>query len=168
VNLSMNQVLMRSLNTSIAALLPVVSLLVVGSWIMGAVALRDFALALFIGLLTGAYSSIFIATPILAALKEREPRYAKLRAKLGRLVAPPAEVRAILAGAAGTTTRPSRRSRGAAAAQPPVTPADVPVRGAEEELVPVAPASAPASTTRSTPTAVGLNHPPRPRKKKRK
>jgi preprotein translocase subunit SecF len=79
VNRSMNQVLMRSLNTSFVALLPVASLLFVGSGIMGAITLRDFALALFVGLLTGAYSSIFVATPILAALKEREPRYAALR-----------------------------------------------------------------------------------------
>jgi preprotein translocase subunit SecF len=79
VNLSMNQVLMRSINTSIAALLPVLSVLVVGSIILGAIALQDFALALFVGLLTGAYSSIFIATPILAILKEREPKYRALR-----------------------------------------------------------------------------------------
>jgi preprotein translocase subunit SecF len=79
VNRSMNQVLMRSLNTSFVALLPVASLLFVGSGILGAVTLRDFALALFVGLMTGAYSSIFVATPILAKLKEREPRYAALR-----------------------------------------------------------------------------------------
>ncbi len=79
VNRSMNQVLMRSLNTSFVALLPVFSLLVVGSWLFGALALREFALALFVGLLTGAYSSIFVATPILAWWKEREPRYRALR-----------------------------------------------------------------------------------------
>jgi preprotein translocase subunit SecF len=74
-NESLNQVLMRSLNTSFVALLPVASLLVVGVWIYGALALRDFGLALFVGLLTGAYSSIFVATPILAWLKEREPKH---------------------------------------------------------------------------------------------
>lgn len=74
-NRSLNQVLMRSLNTSFVALLPVASLLVVGVWIYGALALRDFGLALFVGLMTGAYSSIFIATPILGWWKEREPRY---------------------------------------------------------------------------------------------
>lgn len=79
VNRSMNQVLMRSINTSFVALLPVASLLVVGSGLLGAVTLRDFALALFVGLLVGAYSSIFVATPLLAGLKEREPRYAALR-----------------------------------------------------------------------------------------
>jgi preprotein translocase subunit SecF len=79
VNRSMNQVLMRSINNSFVALLPVASLLVVGSGLLGAVTLRDFALALFVGLLVGAYSSIFVATPLLAWLKEREPRYAALR-----------------------------------------------------------------------------------------
>jgi len=79
VNRSMNQVLMRSLNTTFVALLPVASLLVVGSVLLGGVTLRDFALALFVGLAAGAYSSIFVATPILAQLKEREPRYRGLR-----------------------------------------------------------------------------------------
>src|SRR5574341_1087245 len=72
---------MRSINTSFVALLPVASLLVVGSGILGAVTLRDFALALFVGLLSGAYSSIFVATPILAWAKEREPRYRAVRAR---------------------------------------------------------------------------------------
>jgi preprotein translocase subunit SecF len=79
VNRSLNQVLMRSINTSIVALLPVASLLFVGTYAFGGLALRDFALALFVGLLTGAYSSIFVATPILAWLKERQPRYQALR-----------------------------------------------------------------------------------------
>ena len=77
-NTSLNQVLMRSLNTSFVALLPVGSLLVVGAWLQGAVALEEFGLALFVGLLIGAYSSIFVATPILAWWKEREPRYRTL------------------------------------------------------------------------------------------
>jgi preprotein translocase subunit SecF len=79
VNRSLNQVLMRSINTSIVALLPVASLLFVGTYAFGGLALRDFALALFVGLLTGAYSSIFVATPVLAWLKERQPRYRALR-----------------------------------------------------------------------------------------
>ena len=69
VNVSTNQVLMRSLNTSISAVLPVLSLLVVGAWLLGQVTLREFALALLIGMLTGAYSSIFVATPLLGVLK---------------------------------------------------------------------------------------------------
>jgi preprotein translocase subunit SecF len=95
VNRSMNQVLMRSINTSFVAVLPVASLLFVGSGLFGAVTLRDFALALFVGLMTGAYSSIFVATPILAWWKEREPRYRALRersalqlARAGVTVAP--------------------------------------------------------------------------------
>jgi preprotein translocase subunit SecF len=82
VNLSMNQVLMRSLNTSLVAIMPIFSVLVVGAYILGATALQDFGLALLIGLLTGAYSSIFIASPLLAFLKEREPRYATIRQRL--------------------------------------------------------------------------------------
>jgi preprotein translocase subunit SecF len=82
VNLSMNQVLMRSLNTSLVAILPILSILIVGAFILGATTLQDFGLALLIGLLTGAYSSIFIASPLLAIFKEREPRYASIRARL--------------------------------------------------------------------------------------
>ena len=79
VNRSLNQVLMRSLNTSFVAVLPVASLVFIGSGIFGASSLKDFALALFVGLTTGAYSSIFVATPILAYLKEREPKYRAVR-----------------------------------------------------------------------------------------
>jgi preprotein translocase subunit SecF len=75
LNVSMNQVLMRSLNTSLAAVLPVLSLLVVGSGILGAVTLREFSLALLVGLVTGSYSSVFVASPLLALFKEREARY---------------------------------------------------------------------------------------------
>ena len=81
VNRSLNQVLIRSINTSLVALLPVGSLLFVGTWVFGGLALKDFALALFVGLLTGAYSSIFVATPLLAWLKEKEPKYRALRAR---------------------------------------------------------------------------------------
>ena len=69
VNRSLNAVLMRSLSTTIVALLPVISLLVVGSWIMGATSLESFALALAVGLGIGAYSSIFVASPILASVE---------------------------------------------------------------------------------------------------
>jgi len=92
MNVSMNQVLMRSLNTSIAAILPVLSLLVLGSGILGAVTLREFALALLVGLITGSYSSIFVASPLVAIAKEREARFKGLRgshatgAELERLV----------------------------------------------------------------------------------
>jgi preprotein translocase subunit SecF len=57
-------------------------LLILGSFVLGATTLEEFALALLIGLFAGAYSSIFIASPMLAILKEREPRYRDLKAKL--------------------------------------------------------------------------------------
>lgn len=82
VNLSLNQTLMRSLNTQIAAMLPMLSLLLVGSLILGATTLEEFALALLIGQISGAYSSIFIASPALALLKEREPRFKDVRRRI--------------------------------------------------------------------------------------
>src|SRR5262249_29606675 len=87
VNRSLNQVLMRSLNTSFVAVLPVLSLLVVGRYGLGAVGLQDFALALFVGLITGAYSSIFVATPIVAWLKEKEPKNRALRERSAQYLA---------------------------------------------------------------------------------
>jgi preprotein translocase subunit SecF len=102
VNDSMNQVLMRTLNTSITALIPIISLLVLGSMILGATTLEEFALALFIGLASGAYSSIFIASPTLALLKEREERWQNVRARLerqgGRAAAAPARTPAAVGG----------------------------------------------------------------------
>jgi preprotein translocase subunit SecF len=82
VNLSMNQTLARSINTSLVAIIPVLSVLIVGSLILGATTLQDFGLALVIGLTSGAYSSIFIASPLLALMKEREPRYTTIRQRL--------------------------------------------------------------------------------------
>jgi preprotein translocase subunit SecF len=72
-NLAINQTLVRSINTSIVALLPVGALLYVGVVSLGSGALKDLALALFVGMAAGAYSSIFIATPLVVQLKEREP-----------------------------------------------------------------------------------------------
>jgi preprotein translocase subunit SecF len=72
-NLAVNQTVVRSINTTIVALLPVGSILFVGAGLLGAGTLKDLSLALFIGLATGAYSSIFIATPLLASMREREP-----------------------------------------------------------------------------------------------
>jgi preprotein translocase subunit SecF len=78
VNRALNAVLMRSLSTSLVAVLPVASLLVVGSLIMKATALEDFGLALAVGLLIGSYSSLYVAAPLLAWWKEKEPRYRAL------------------------------------------------------------------------------------------
>jgi preprotein translocase subunit SecF len=82
MNISMNQVIMRSLNTTIVALIPVISMLVVGAGILGAVTLEEFAIALTVGLFVGAYSSIFIAAPVVTWMKEREPRNRQLRARI--------------------------------------------------------------------------------------
>ncbi len=76
---SLNQVLMRSVNTTMVSLLPVLSMMVVGAVILGQPVLRDFSLALLIGLFFGAYSSICVSTPLLVWLREREPRYQRIR-----------------------------------------------------------------------------------------
>jgi preprotein translocase subunit SecF len=78
-NLALNQTLVRSINTSIIALLPVLGILIVSASLLGANnELEELALVLFVGMLSGTYSSIFIATPVLADLKEREPQYQAL------------------------------------------------------------------------------------------
>ncbi len=77
-NLAVNQTLMRSINTSLIALLPVAGLLFVGAGLLGVGTIKDLALILFVGLATGAYSSLFLATPIVVDLTERDPRYKAL------------------------------------------------------------------------------------------
>jgi preprotein translocase subunit SecF len=121
VNLSMNQTLARSINTSLVAILPVLSVLVVGADILGATTLQSYGLALFVGLMSGAYSSIFIASPLLAWMKEREPRFRELaersRLRSDQRVLTPAAA-ALLSGdgaqrlnrsatSTGTLTRPT-------------------------------------------------------------
>ena len=138
VNVSMNQVLMRSLNTSIAALLPVMSLLILGSGVFGAVALREFALALLVGLATGAYSSIYIATPLLGILKERGAEYAPLRGQIS--------LGTEMAHVMATGAPLSRRARAAESS----TGIDAPISAAVPAVEAI------------------LSHPPRPRKKSRK
>lgn len=83
VNLAVNQTIVRSANTSIVALLPVAAILFVGAGLLGAGTLKDLSLALFIGLIVGTYSSIFIAPPILASLREREPAMQALAKRVG-------------------------------------------------------------------------------------
>jgi preprotein translocase subunit SecF len=82
VNLSMNQTLARSINTSMVAILPVLAVLLVGAELLGAVTLQSYGVALTVGLLSGAYSSIFIASPLLAIMKEREAKYVAIRQRL--------------------------------------------------------------------------------------
>ena len=158
-SLSMNQVLMRSINTSVVALIPVVSMLVVGAGILGAVTLEQFAIALLVGLTAGAYSSIFIAAPIVVALKEREPRNAALRNRIesGRVAPPrPADVRDAAADFDETEVEDDEPIGGdtvvATRAERPERPADP------------SPARATSPVTTVAPGAI----PPRPRKKGRR
>jgi preprotein translocase subunit SecF len=77
VNLAVNQTLVRSINTSVVAALPVASILFIGAFVLGAGTLRDISLALLIGILVGTYSTIFIASPLYAQLRESEPEISK-------------------------------------------------------------------------------------------
>lgn len=83
-NIALNQVFMRSLNTSLSTLLPISALLFIGAGFLGAETLKDLALALLVGTLIGTYSSIFVATPVLSVWKEHEPRYKNIREKVLR------------------------------------------------------------------------------------
>lgn len=154
-NLSMNQVLMRSINTSITALFPVLSILVVGAWIMGAATLEEFGLALLVGLLAGAYSSIFIATPVVAWLKEREPQYRQVRERLGRRSASDVSGRPA-SGRSAEDLVGSVAASGAGAAGEP--------NGASAS----ARAAAKPGVGRALPSSYSSSHPPRPRKKGRR
>lgn len=82
VNYAINQTLVRSINTSVVAVLPVASILFIGSLLLGAGTLRDIALALFIGILVGTYSTIFVAAPLYSQLREGEPKYRKAAEKI--------------------------------------------------------------------------------------
>jgi preprotein translocase subunit SecF len=84
INLSMNQTLARSINTSAVAILPVLAVLLIGAQLLGATTLQSYGLALFVGLLSGAYSSIFIASPVLCLMKEREQRWVDIANRLAR------------------------------------------------------------------------------------
>jgi preprotein translocase subunit SecF len=83
-NLAVNQTLVRSINTTIVALLPIASILVIGFLFLGPGTLLDLALALFVGIAVGAYSSIFIATPLLVHLRMKEPQVVELDRKATR------------------------------------------------------------------------------------
>jgi preprotein translocase subunit SecF len=144
VNISMNQVMMRSLLTSFSSIIPVVSLLVIGSGFLGAVALQEFALALLVGMISGVYSSIFIATPLLAYLKRETGRKTRRNRMVGD------ELRAAVMGA-GITGRVGE----------PRPSADEPNDSAVDDRELVASAVA-------QPADRLLTHPPRPRKKKRR
>jgi preprotein translocase subunit SecF len=115
-NLALNQTLVRSINTSLTALIPVASILFIGGALLSAGTLNDLSLVLFIGMMSGTYSSIFIATPVLADLKEREPQYKDLAKRIaqrqagGRAAAKRAAAGAgegVLAATAGSATESS-------------------------------------------------------------
>jgi preprotein translocase subunit SecF len=119
-NLAVNQTLVRSINTSVVALLPVAAILFIGALLLGAGTLKDISLALFVGIAAGTYSSIFIATPLLVHLRMREP---ELKAQAERVYrrrreeqqrAPQPEL--VTAGAASQPTAP--RVPAAVAAEP--------------------------------------------------
>jgi preprotein translocase subunit SecF len=142
--LAVNQTFMRSINTSLIALLPVSGLLFVGALLLGAGTLKDLALALFVGLASGAYSSLFLATPLLADLKEREPRFQALQGRVAQR----------RSGAEAGPVRLSQRSANAPADKlGPLEPEDA---AAED---------APATRTA---TATAVRKPPPPRKSKKK
>jgi preprotein translocase subunit SecF len=88
VNLSVNQTIVRSANTSIIAILPVAAILFVGAGLLGAGTLKDLSLSLFIGLIVGTYSSIFIAPAVLAQLREKEPAMQALAKRVNSRTAP--------------------------------------------------------------------------------
>jgi len=163
-NQALNQTLVRSINTSLIALLPVASILFVGAGFLGAGELKDLALVLFVGMLSGTYSSIFIATPVLADLKEREPQYkalakrVQLRASGGR-AAKRAAAKAPAGQAAGrpATGRAGRTAVPApeadlAAGDPDASAADQPAEEPVEDTAAAAePVAAGQPTSRSGP-----------------
>ena len=126
VNMSLNQVLMRSVNTSLVVLLPILSLL-----FFGGQTLKDFAFAMFIGVTTGAYSSIFIAAPILTIVKGREPEYRQLEAR--RSVRAGAATKAGSAAArVGDRAAASSSEQGAVAATTNAAASAAPARAATQ------------------------------------
>ena len=186
VNLSMNQTLARSINTSLVAIVPVLSVLVIGSFILGDTSLQSFGLALVIGLTSGAYSSIFIASPLLALMKERESRYITIRQRIESrgerygVLTPLAA--AAMAGGGSASGRSSERGRSAmpgvirpGAASRRRTPsgkAQPAGRAAADPNTPSTPAGGPKSGNGSARGASGSTRPaarrppPRPRKGK--
>jgi preprotein translocase subunit SecF len=153
VNISMNQVLLRSINTTLASSLPVLSLLLIGAGLFGQVTLREFAIALLVGMLTGAYSSIFVASPLLGWLKARSPLFVGHHSGTGDHLAGDDLRAVVIAGPGGVRQVSARRRRAAGSAEP----------GA-----PDAEAVAAAPPVASAPPDRLLTHPPRPRKKKRR
>lgn len=155
MNLSLNQTLMRSLNTTFVTIVPVISLLFIGAYLLGAVSLEEFGFALFVGLLSGAYSSLVVAASLVAHLKEREPRNRALRERLERAYGGPVPVTGIRHTSA-SSLRGAPVPAGVGAAKGGAKTA----KGASD--APVDPLARPSTTPGGTVI------PPRPRKKKKR
>jgi preprotein translocase subunit SecF len=146
-NLALNQTLVRSINTSLIALLPVSAILVVAIVFLGVGELQDLALVLFVGMLSGTYSSICIATPVLADLKERESQYKQLAKRVtlresGGRAAQRARAkaeRAGVTGAAGVAGRGAGNDPDATGLGPPD---DAPDRGPGQAMAELGPDAA--------------------------
>jgi preprotein translocase subunit SecF len=139
-NLAVNQTLMRSINTSVIALLPVAGLLFVGAGLLGVGTLKDLALVLFVGLAAGAYSSIVLATPIVADLKEREPEVIALRKRVMARRSSAARTGAARATAPAGPVASARRTRPAKSGGVALAERDLPDQ-VEADLVVESPSS---------------------------
>ena len=175
MNLALNQVLARSINTTITSIIPVISMLVIGSFILGATTLQEFSIALLVGLLVGGYSSLFVASAVVARLKEQEPEYqqiAKKVAKKGggegtRRIAPEDATLGVQAGrmrnrSGGTATATAPKKTKKPAGEKKADSSDDSTDADEPK------AKAKPKGTSTPPAAGGSAIPPRPRKTKRK
>jgi len=158
---SLNQVMMRSVNTTFIAILPILSMLVVGRFLFGQQTLADFSLALLIGLISGTYSSIFVAAPLTVWFKEREARWTEIRK---RLVAKGVDVKdtawhGVSSGSVGRRSATAKVATAGAGGAVVGATATTTGDGDGEEATGAA-AKAPAPLTPG-------GHPPRPRKKRR-
>ena len=156
MNQSLNQVLMRSINTSITSVLPVLSMLLIGSVFLGALTLQEFAIALLIGILVGTYSSIFVAASVVAYMKEREAENRavadKIRAREGEIgTRRVSEDDVALAGIPTTRERPSSSASRTSSSQRPS-------RGQAAQR---------GAAAKRTQSSARPGQPPKPRKKKK-
>ena len=156
MNQSLNQVLMRSINTSITSVLPVLSMLLIGSVFLGALTLQEFAIALLIGILVGTYSSIFVAASVVAYMKEREAENRavadKIRAREGETgTRRVSEEDVALAGTPTARERPSSSGSRTSSGQRPS-------RGQAAQR---------GAAARRTQSSARPGQPPKPRKKKK-
>jgi len=156
-NLALNQTLVRSINTSLTALLPVVAILAVSAFLLGNGELKDLSLVLFVGMLSGTYSSICIATPVLADLKERQPEYRQLAKQIAqRATSAKRQAKAAVATAgagAGIGTASSARVAAGPVADNGVDDADDELL-AEADDQPITPAGA-GQAEEGTPVGAG-------------